>query len=93
MTEIELLTPQEYAEYRRCAVRTLDRERAEGRGCPYVRLGARILYRRADIDRYMEAHVRGGDITPPRRRGRPPKPPASAAPTPKLTHNLRAERV
>jgi excisionase family DNA binding protein len=58
---IELLTPQEYAEYRRCSLRTLDRERADGRGCPYVRLGARILYRRSDIDRYMEAHLRGGD--------------------------------
>jgi hypothetical protein len=57
----DLLTPREYADYRRCSVRTLDRERAEGRGCPYVRLGGRILYRRADIDRHMEAQVRGGE--------------------------------
>ena len=34
MTPTDLLTPQEYARYRRCSVRTLDRERAEGRGCP-----------------------------------------------------------
>jgi hypothetical protein len=59
MTESDLLTPQEYARYRRCSLRTLDRERADGRGCPYVRLGARVLYRRADIERYVEAHVRG----------------------------------
>ena len=59
MTETDLLTPQEYARYRRCSVRTLDRERAEGRGCPYVRLGRRILYRRADIERHMDAHLRG----------------------------------
>ena len=60
MNETDLFTPQEYANYRRCSLRTLDRERADGRGCPYVRLGARILYRRNDIDRYLEAHVRGG---------------------------------
>jgi Helix-turn-helix domain len=59
MTDTELLTPAEYARYRRCSLRTLDRERANGDGCPYVRLGSRILYRRTDIDRYIEAHVRG----------------------------------
>ena len=65
MSETELLTPQEYARYRRCSLRTLDRERSEGKGCPYVRLGARILYRRSDIERYIEAHVRDhGDATP-----------------------------
>jgi hypothetical protein len=83
MTETDLLTSQEYARYRRCSLRTLDRERAEGRGCPYVRLGARVLYRRADIERYVEAHVRdhgaGVDSARPlepqprRRRGRPRK--------------------
>ena len=59
MTDTDLLTPQEYARYRRCSLRTLDRERAEGRGRPYVRLGRRILYRRADIERHMVAHLRG----------------------------------
>lgn len=58
MSITELLTPKEYARYRRCSLRTLDRERAEGRGCPYVQLGSRILYRRPDIERYVEAHVR-----------------------------------
>jgi hypothetical protein len=74
----ELLTPQEYAHMRRSSVRTLDRERAEGRGCPFVRLGSRIFYRRRDIDRYIEAQVRGGEFRSadaasgqqPRRRGR-----------------------
>jgi hypothetical protein len=78
MIETDLLTSNEYAEYRRCSPRTVDRERAEGRGCPYVRLGSRIFYRRADIERYLEAQVQGGDyraeVEPPaRRRGRPPK--------------------
>lgn len=54
-----LMTAVEFARYRRCSPRTLDRERATGRGCPYVRLGARVLYRRADVERYIEQHVRG----------------------------------
>jgi hypothetical protein len=53
-----LLTPKECAVYRRCLVRKLDRERAEGRGCPYVRIDGRILYRRADVDRFIESHLR-----------------------------------
>ena len=78
MTPTDLLTAQEYARYRRCSLRTLDRERAEGRGCPFVRLGARILYRRSDIEKYIAKHVHGRaaaiDETPqPRRRGRPQK--------------------
>jgi hypothetical protein len=74
MTETDLLTPLEYARYRRCSVRTLDRERADGVGCPYIRLGSRILYRRADIDRYLDAHVRAGE----NRVGKPTTLPGSA---------------
>jgi hypothetical protein len=59
MADIALLTPSEYARIRRCSLRTLDRERASGSGCPYVRLGARIFYRRSNIEHYIEAHVRG----------------------------------
>lgn len=56
----ELLTPKECAAYRRCSIRKLDRERAEGRGCPHVRIDDRIFYRRADVDRFIEAHLRLG---------------------------------
>jgi hypothetical protein len=62
VADAELMTPQEYARYRRCSLRTLDRERAVGQGCPYVRIGNRILYRRGDIERFIEAHVRGANI-------------------------------
>jgi Helix-turn-helix domain len=55
----DLLTTAEYAEYRRCSPRTVERERETGKGCPYVRLGARVLYRRTDIQRYVEQNVRG----------------------------------
>jgi hypothetical protein len=59
MSDPEFLTPFEFARLRRCSLRTLDRERATGRGCRYVRLGARVLYRRADIERYVAENVRG----------------------------------
>jgi hypothetical protein len=55
----EFLTAAEYARLRRCSVRTLDRERATGRGCRYVRFGVRVLYRRSDIERYVAENARG----------------------------------
>ena len=54
-----LLTAREAAEYLRCSVRTLDRERADGRGCPFVRISGRIRYRRVDVEAFVAAHVRG----------------------------------
>jgi hypothetical protein len=60
--ETELLTPKECAQYRRCSMRKLDRERAEGRGCPYVRVDSRIFYRRSDVHQFISAHVCGGDL-------------------------------
>lgn len=58
MSDTDFLTTAEFARLRRCSLRTLDRERATRRGCPYVKLGARVLYRRADIKRFIEAHIR-----------------------------------
>jgi excisionase family DNA binding protein len=71
-----LLTACETARYLRCSLRTLDRERADGRGCPFVRIGGRIRYRRADVEAFVAAHVRGhatravpsADSPQPRRR-------------------------
>jgi hypothetical protein len=61
MAGTELLTAKECAAYRRCSERKQDRERGEGRGPPYVRDGARIFYRRADVDHFIAAHVCGGE--------------------------------
>jgi hypothetical protein len=58
MTQTDLLTARECADYRRCSLRTLDRERELGSGCPYVRIGRRILYRRSDVERFIANHVR-----------------------------------
>lgn len=54
----QLLTALETASLLRCSLRTLDRERADGRGCPFVRIGGRIRYRRADVEDFIAAHVR-----------------------------------
>ena len=61
MAETELLTPRECAEYRRCSLRKLDRERAEGRGPSYVHDNGRIFYRRGDVDAFLAARLRGGE--------------------------------
>jgi hypothetical protein len=61
MNKTDLLTPKECAAVRRCSVRKLDRERAEGCGPQYVRIDSRIFYRRGDIDGFIAAHLRGGD--------------------------------
>jgi (2Fe-2S) ferredoxin len=55
----ELWTSRECAGYRRCSIRKLDRERAEGRGPAYVRIDGRIFYRRADVERFIDAHLCG----------------------------------
>jgi hypothetical protein len=43
MSDLELITAAEFARLRRCSLRTLDRERAIGAGCPYVRGRTRQL--------------------------------------------------
>lgn len=58
MTEL-LLTTSEYAALRRCSPRTVERERVDGSGCKFVRIGGRVLYRREDIDTFIAARVVG----------------------------------
>jgi Helix-turn-helix domain len=52
-------TAIETAKVLRCSLRTLDRERADGRGCPFVRIGGCVRYRRSDIEAFIAANVRG----------------------------------
>jgi Helix-turn-helix domain len=61
MTCLEtLLTQNDYAELRRCSIRTIQRERARGTGCAFIRIGKLIRYKKADILQFVEAHRRGG---------------------------------
>jgi excisionase family DNA binding protein len=48
-----LLTPDEAARVLRCARQTLARWRYEGGGPVYVKVGARVLYRRADLEAWI----------------------------------------
>jgi hypothetical protein len=67
----------EFARKRGCSVRTLERERAEGRGPPWFEDGARIKYWWSEYRAYTARRTRGGDrdtAEPTKRRpGRPRK--------------------
>jgi hypothetical protein len=54
----ELLTGQEYAEKRKCSLRTVERERTSGTGCKFVKMGRSVRYRSRDVLEFIEGHVR-----------------------------------
>jgi hypothetical protein len=53
----ELLTESEAAQLRRQSVRTLQAERLRGGGCPFVKLGRSVRYRRSDVLNFIEARL------------------------------------
>jgi Helix-turn-helix domain len=61
----KLYTPQEYAEVRQCSLKTLERERTAGTGCPYALIGRRIYYREEDIEAFLAGRVRRSTSEPP----------------------------
>lgn len=54
----DLLLQREYARVRRCSERTIERERASGTGCPYVKIGRSVRYMRRDVLDFIQRHVR-----------------------------------
>jgi hypothetical protein len=61
-TAIErLLTSRQRAEIEQRSVRSIERERDRGDGCPYVKLGRRIYYRPDDVEKFIAANVRGAE--------------------------------
>lgn len=40
-----------------CSVHKLRTERGRGTGCPYVKLGRRVVYRLEDITRHIDQHI------------------------------------
>ena len=54
----DLWTQRDYAKKRKCSERTVERERSSGTGCPYVKIGRAVRYRRRDILEFIEKHVR-----------------------------------
>jgi hypothetical protein len=53
-----LLTEKQYAGIRQESERTIQRERESGTGCPFVKLGRAVRYRKRDISRFIEQHIR-----------------------------------
>lgn len=52
----ELLTPKEAAKFLRTTTASLATARCLRRGSPpFVKVGKRVLYRRADVERWIEA--------------------------------------
>lgn len=62
MVHLELLLESEAAEIMRSSPRTLQSWRARGEGPKFIKLGrgirAKVAYRRADIDAWIEAGLR-----------------------------------
>jgi hypothetical protein len=54
----DLLTEGEAAQLRRQSMRTLQAQRLRGDGCPFVKLGRSVRYRRSDVLRFIEANVK-----------------------------------
>ena len=52
-----LLRQAEVAEYLRLSERTLERLRVGGNGPAFVKLGHRVLYRRADLEKWIASRV------------------------------------
>ena len=64
MTIDELLKQPYYARIRNCSERTIERERASGTGCRYIKIGRAVRYRRGDIFNFVERHVRQSTSEP-----------------------------
>jgi excisionase family DNA binding protein len=70
MTGLLLLRSEEAAEYLRLAPQTLNRMRCEGSSPPYIKLGRRVLYDRAELDAWIDKSRRVSTSD----RGRPGSP-------------------
>ena len=54
----ELIKQDAYAQIRQCSTRTIERERESGTGCPYIKIGRSVRYRRRDVIDFIDRHAR-----------------------------------
>ena len=66
-THYDLLTAEEFALLTRRSLRTVYRDLAAGTGCIATKVGRRILFRRQDVENYLDEHPYSGERKP---RGR-----------------------
>ena len=64
-----LLTVTEAAQYLRCSASYLNKLRVTGGGPTFVKMGARVLYTRADLDRFINQNARNQRPKPKRLSG------------------------
>jgi excisionase family DNA binding protein len=64
------LTVLEAATYVGLSASTLNQMRSEGRGPRYIKLGSRVVYDSADLDRWMEQHKQSSTSDKPELRRR-----------------------
>lgn len=57
MTERKCISTKEAAEYLGVAAGTLEQWRMRKENLPFLKIGSRVLYRIADLDAYIEAHL------------------------------------
>ncbi|MFI6168896.1 DNA-binding protein [Nocardia sp. NPDC051052] len=53
----ELITPEEYARYRRTTVQSLADERYHGTGPKFIKYGRAVRYRWSDIEKFEHANT------------------------------------
>lgn len=53
----DLLATAAAAPYIKHAESTMNRWRVEGSGPPFIKLGRKVFYRKADLDAWLERHV------------------------------------
>jgi hypothetical protein len=53
----EVMNAHEAADYLRLSIKTLEAWRPKAIGPPFVRAGARIVYRKRDLDDWLERNV------------------------------------
>ena len=63
--KIELLTPREAAALLRLHPQTLASLRVTGRGPRFITATRRVLYRRADLEKWLAMHERGSTSEQP----------------------------
>ena len=60
-----ILTPVQLAQRWRTSVSYLANLRSQGKGCPYIKLGRRVVYREKDVKRYeMDRRVAAEFVKP-----------------------------
>ena len=52
---VQLISEPEWADWRKCSRRTVQRERSKRIGPPYIKLGKKIFYRVEAIEHWLKA--------------------------------------